>query len=303
LKTPVLFLIFNRPELTQQVFEKIKEAKPLQLFIAADGPRKNNADDIEKCKMARAVINDVDWDCKLEILFREENLTSRYAVSTAITWFFEHVTEGVILEDDTLPDNSFFTFCEVLLNKYSTENKIRHINGTNFLLEKKFTQNESYYFSNYCHPWGWATWRRAWNDFDVHLTGFDEQDARNILGRITGDKKIVEFWVDNLKSAASQRIDCWDFQWFYSLWKKQGVAITPAVNLITNIGFGEDATNTKYIHTRIANMKRKKMEEIIHPDDVRINTLADEFAMQVRMKEGRGNIFERVKAKINLILK
>lgn len=299
---PVLLLIFNRPLHTRRIFEQIKMAKPRQLFVAADGPRANVAEDKENCRLAREVIEDVDWDCDLKTLFRDKNLTSRHAVSQAITWFFEAVPEGIILEDDTLPHTSFFPFCSQLLEKYRDVPQVRHINGTNFLLGKNFTGKESYYFSNFCHPWGWATWRRAWNDFDVSIPGYNQDLLRARLNEITDQADVIDMWVKNLNDAVSQRVDCWDFQWFYTMWMKRGVAITPSVNLVTNIGFGSNATNTKYTHTRIGNMKRSGLETLHHPAEVKVNKRADEYAMSVRIKEGYGNFFQRARAKINLIL-
>jgi len=170
------------------------------------------------------------------------------------------------------------------------------------LLGRRFTENDSYYFSNYCHPWGWATWRRAWNDFDVQLPGYDENNLRKRLNQITRNEDVVEMWVKSLNDAVSKKIDCWDFQWFYTLWMKEGVAITPAVNLITNIGFGENATNTTYTHTRIGNMKRGNLKILHHPNEIKVNTPADEYAMSIKIKEGNGNFFQRAKAKIKLVL-
>jgi len=301
--TPVLLLIFNRPEHTRQVFEQIRAIKPRQLFVAADGPRENVPEDMENTKLAREVIRGVDWDCEVKTLFREKNLTSRYAVSQAITWFFEAVPEGIILEDDTLPHPSFFTFCSELLALYRDEAVVRHINGTNFLLGKKITGNESYYFSNYCHPWGWATWRRAWKDFDVNLNAFDESRLRARLQEISSNKAVVEMWVESMRAAETRRIDCWDYQWFYALWMKHGVAATSAVNLITNIGFGDNATNTTYTHTRIGNMKRMGHQELVHPKEISVNREADDYAMSVRLLEGSGTFMQRAKAKLKLILK
>ncbi|MEO8085525.1 MAG: nucleotide-diphospho-sugar transferase [Bacteroidota bacterium] len=301
-QTPILFLIFNRPDHTRIIFEAIKAIKPAQLFIAADGPRQSVFEDIENCKKAREVIHQIDWDCDLKILFRDENLKCRYAVSSAINWFFDQVEEGIILEDDTLPDISFFTFCEELLIRYRDNERIRHVNGTNWLLGKNFTGSDSYYFSNYCHPWGWATWKRAWKDFDVHLAGFDESKLRNRLNQFTEKSEVVEFWINNLKATDSKEIDSWDYQWFYALWMNNGLAATSAVNLITNIGFGENATNTKYIHTRIGNMKRGSLKTIHHPVEIAVNGRADDYAMQTRLKEGRSNLFEKVQAKMALLL-
>ena len=165
---PVLFLIFNRPETTIQVFSAIKKAQPNRLYIAADGPRPEYPDEVNHCKIARTIATNVDWDCEVKTLFRDQNLGCRLAVSQAIDWFFEQEPEGIILEDDCLPNQSFFWFCKELLEKYRNETRIMHIGGTNFQFGKNRT-NYSYYFSRYAHIWGWASWRREWKYYDEKL--------------------------------------------------------------------------------------------------------------------------------------
>ena len=161
ISTPVLFLIFNRPELTEKVFQKIQDAQPKYLFVAADGPRDNKYGEKDLCEKTRAVVlENITWECEVKTLFRTENLGCRTAVSSAINWFFENVEEGIILEDDTVPDNSFFSYCQALLEKYRNHEQIMMITGDNFQDGIK-RGNGSYYFSRYVHIWGWASWRRA----------------------------------------------------------------------------------------------------------------------------------------------
>lgn len=164
-------MIFNRPDLTKISFEKIREYKPNLLYIAADGPRKDHKNEKELCDQARNIIEKIDWKCELKTLFREKNLGCKLAVSSAISWFFEHEEQGIILEDDVLVEFSFFTLCEELLEKYKNEEKISMISADNFSFGKCKTQG-SYHFSYYSHVWGWATWRRAWKDYDVDLKNF-----------------------------------------------------------------------------------------------------------------------------------
>ena len=166
--SPILFLIFNRPETTKKVFSAIKEVQPPRLYIAADGPRSEQPDEADHCELARTIATKVDWDCEVKTLFRDQNLGIRIAVSQAIDWFFEQEPEGIILEDDCLPDQSFFWFCKELLEKYRNDTRIMHIGGTNFQFGKNRT-NYSYYFSRYAHIWGWASWRRAWEYYDEKL--------------------------------------------------------------------------------------------------------------------------------------
>ena len=158
--TPILFLIFNRPEVTFAVFEQIQKIQPKYLFIAADGPR--NYKENELCKATRDVVQKIDWDCELKTLFRNENLGCAKNVSSAIKWFFDHVEKGIILEDDCYPDLSFFSFCEELLNYYDNNDRIMAISGFNAQLGIKRTKH-SYFFAEIPLVWGWATWRKASN--------------------------------------------------------------------------------------------------------------------------------------------
>lgn len=177
---PILFIIFNRPETTKAVFHEIRKNQPFQLFVAADGPRREIFEDIENCRKVREIIQLIDWECNVQTLFRDENLGCKIAVSSAIDWFFSQVDEGIILEDDCLPDQSFFPFCQELLEKYRYDAKIMMIGGSNFQFNKnKFEY--SYYFSRYFHIWGWASWKRAWQFYDVEMKAWPEIDRKSVV--------------------------------------------------------------------------------------------------------------------------
>jgi len=244
LNVPLLFLIFNRPDTTQQVFNEIRKAQPAQLFVAADGPRKNQVADYELCKKTREIIRQVDWDCRVFTRFQDENLGCRHAVSSAITWFFSNVEEGIILEDDCIPDQSFFRFCQELLEKYRDDERIMMVSGNNFQFGKRRT-NYSYYFSKYFHIWGWATWKRAWNYYDVDMKSWPKiKDGRWLID-ILKDKNAEKFWEKIFENTYRGTINTWDFQWVFSCWIQNGLAILPNVNLVKNIGFDGNATHTK----------------------------------------------------------
>src|SRR5688572_20529443 len=181
LNTPVLFLIFNRPAVTKQVFEAIREMRPTRLYIAADGPRPAIPNELDNCRKAREAALAVDWECQVKTLFRDKNLGCGRGPSTAITWFFEHETEGIILEDDCMPSPSFFSYCAELLARYRDDTRIMHIAGTNLEKPQQRDQEHSYHFSNFTYCWGWATWRRAWkfHDFDMKL--YNEINKKNCL--------------------------------------------------------------------------------------------------------------------------
>lgn len=240
---PILFLIFNRPTMAQRVFASIREAHPAQLFVAADGPRDDRPGEAEKCEQARRVIEAVDWDCQVLTLFREKNLGCGRGPSSAIDWFFEHVEEGIILEDDCLPHSDFFTFCASLLERYKNDARVSVITGNNFQGGRK-RGNASYYFSKYNHVWGWATWRRAWQQNDRALAFWPGWKGSVSWARHMPDKIERRYWTDIFDRMYRKEIDTWDYPWTGSVWYHGGLTATPNVNLVTNIGFGPDGTHT-----------------------------------------------------------
>ncbi|MBA7476353.1 hypothetical protein ES707_11738 [subsurface metagenome] len=267
METPVLFLIFNRPVITYKVFKKIKNVKPKKLYIAADGPRENNINDKVNCKKAREVINKIDWDCEVKTLFRDKNLGFPLAISLAIDWFFKNEEMGIILEDDCLPDPSFFYFCQELLQKYKDDARIMMISGFNYLINS-LEIRESYFFSNYYCIWGWATWRRAWKLYDIEMKNWDYFKENNNLVWIYKDKRLAEYVYSLIQSTYDGFIDTWDVQWFFTCITQNGLSIVPSVNLISNIGwigahfngFEKDIHNTPTKSIDIRNM--------IHPEFV-----------------------------------
>ncbi len=267
LNTPVLFLIFNRPDTTAQVFEAIRLAKPKQLFVAADGPRKGISADIEKCKAARELIK-IDWDCEVKTLFRDENLGCGLGPASAITWFFENVEQGIILEDDCLPNQSFFRFCEELLNYYKDNERIMLVSGNNFGFKQLF-YSPSYYFSSYTLTWGWATWKRAWQQHDYYLNGLDSFIENRKIESIFKKTQIQEHWVNefvNLKN--NFKNDIWDTQWLFTIFNNNGLSIIPRVNLVSNIGHNIEGTHTLNPNEKISNYPSKELIQIIHRKDV-----------------------------------
>lgn len=177
-RSAVLLLIFNRPETTRRVFDQIRAQQPPRLYIAADGARPNRPEEAARCAETRAISTQVDWDCELHLLYRDQNLGCRRAVSEAITWFFEHEEAGIILEDDCLPADSFFYFCDALLEKYRHDERIHAITGTNLQMGKQWGE-ASYYFSRYTNIWGWASWRRVWKEYDSELSRYQLPTCHN----------------------------------------------------------------------------------------------------------------------------
>ena len=262
-QSPILFLNFNRPDLTSKIFEKIKSVKPSKLYVAYDGPRANRPDDIGLCQKVRKVIEGVDWDCTVKELVRKENLGCKLAVSSAISWFFQQEEEGIILEDDCLPDESFFYFCDTILEKYRFDTRIFTVTGTNLQDGKKWG-DASYYFSQYSNIWGWATWRRVWEKYDANLTLFDEKDIAQQLRNIFSNEFLVESWVAIFKRLKAGEIDTWDYQLNFFTFFGNGLCITPNVNLISNLGFRDDATHIN-TNQHYSNIPVNALGEIIHP--------------------------------------
>lgn len=241
---PVLLLIYNRPHLTARVFEAIRAARPTRLYVAADGPRGERAGEAERCAEARRVATAVDWPCEVRLRFLEQNLGCRRAVGEAITWFFQWEPEGIILEDDCLPDASFFPFCAELLARYRQEPRVMCITGNNFQRDMG-DWPYSYYFSIYNHCWGWASWRRAWELFDAQLNTFQARQARRRLRQLSGVPGFASYFSRQLTEVAAGRLDSWAYAWTWSCWYRGGLTCTPRVNLVSNIGFGDDATHTR----------------------------------------------------------
>jgi hypothetical protein len=246
---PILFLVFNRPETTKRVLLEIRKIKPTKLYVVADGPRKNNLKDKENCEKVRNLIDElVDWKCVVKKTYRKENLGCRKSVSEGITWFFKNEEMGVILEDDTLPDLTFFDFCKKLLLKYKNDSSIMQISGSTFinnLIVEKYLDGD-YFFSKYFHIWGWATWRRAWQLYDVNMVNYNKIGS-DIIKKNTSNLLEYIYWKRQFGLTYLNKIDTWDNSFLFSMWANKKIAIQPKYNLVENIGFGSESTNTSNI--------------------------------------------------------
>lgn len=277
-KSAILFILFNRPDTTGRVFECIRAAKPARLYIAADGPRIDRAGENELCANTRKITELVDWDCQVFTLFHDVNLGCKNAVSQAVTWFFDYEEDGIVLEDDCMPDNSFFRFCDELLDRYRTDERISIISGCNFQQGNK-RGNADYYFSNLSHVWGWASWRRVWQDYDKELSRYTETDARLTLQQIFDEPLIADSWLHIFNELKAGRIDTWDYQLAFLNFFKNRLSVIPNQNLISNIGFGASATHTTQV-TPNANIPLGRLpENITHPADIQPDKAADRFTL------------------------
>jgi ADP-heptose:LPS heptosyltransferase len=275
-KTPILFLIFNRPNQTRRVFEKIREIKPSKLYVAADGPRAHVFEDKINCQLTRSIINGIDWPCEIKTLFNEKNLGCGKAVSGAIDWFFKNEEEGIILEDDCLPDLSFFDYCGQLLEKYRDNEKVYLISGVNFQNGNKRGEG-SYYFSAVPHIWGWASWRRAWNTYDFETKKLPEFIKKDKISNYFSDVKLKIHWEETFQSVHDHKIDTWDHQWSFNVYDHNAVCIIPNKNLISNIGFGFNATHTTGASVFADHPLQTMEKELVHPKEIRIDQEADYY--------------------------
>jgi len=275
LTTPVTLIVFNRPDTTARVFDAIRQAKPPQLLIIADGPRSNFPEDVEKCAAVRAIIEQVDWECEVLKNYTDVNLGCKQRVSSGLAWVFSVVEEAIILEDDCLPHPTFFRFCQELLERYRNDERIMHISGDNFQFGQQRT-NYSYYFSHYNHVWGWASWRRAWQYYDLDMKLWQEIRDTNWICDIVGTKSEKRFWSKIFELLSKHQINTWDYQWTFACWLQAGMSIVPNVNLVANIGFGDQATHTKS-NSKVANLLTQEIAfPLHHPPFVILDKGADE---------------------------
>lgn len=276
---PVVLILFNRPEPTAKVFAAIRQARPLNLIVIADGPRTNRKGEQEACAAARAITENVDWPCQVVRHYAEENLGCRNRVASGLDLVFGEFDRAIILEDDCVPEPSFFRFCDELLERYNNDERVMAISGDNFLFGNQHIEH-SYYFSRYPHVWGWATWRRAWRHYDVSLKDWPQARAQNWLAQIFSDRAALNFWQNAFQSVYDGHIDTWDYQWTYACWRHGGLTALPQTNLISNIGFGIDATHTRR-RSRFSNMTIASLDfPLSHPLEITRNEIADAFTQQ-----------------------
>ena len=270
LTTPILLLTFNRPNETKKVFEEIKKAKPKQLFISSDGPRNSNEKKIIN-EIRKHLLNNIDWKCNIKTLFRNKNLGCKYAVSGAIDWFFENVEQGIILEDDCLPDQSFFRFCEETLKRYEDNERIMQISGTN--IEKVSNIKESYFFSEPICFWGWATWKRAWKKNDIYIKDWKKyRFSSKYLSLVKNQSLLVKINTWRIFNIVYKgKADCWGYQWVFACNINRGLSVIPKKNLIKNIGF-EIGKNTTNYDSKEKSLERHELAfPLKHPPKIKSN--------------------------------
>ena len=244
--TPVLLIGFNRPDTMSVVLDRLREVQPKQLFVAIDGPRRGRAEDDNKVQQSRDLVDEIDWDCEVRTLFQNENLGCALGVSTAISWFFEQVDEGIILEDDIIPHQSFFGFCTELLDRYRSDHRIFAISGCNYVPQAHLAQPDaSYRFSRVPHIWGWATWRRSWRQYELNIADWRRRlPIRRLWADVQHSVPGTAYWAGTFELLGRGQIDTWDGQLVLAAMASGQLTATSNTNLVDNIGFGPNATHT-----------------------------------------------------------
>lgn len=299
LTTPVVLIIFNRLDNTKKVFEAIRQVKPSQLLIIADAPRPDRPNEEEKCASVRAVIEQVDWDCEVIKNYSPINLGTRKRISSGLDWVFNTVEKAIILEDDCLPNLTFFRFCEELLEQYKHDQRVMSICGQNIQFGRQRTEY-SYYFSRYYHSWGWATWKRAWQYYDVQMKLWPQARDKGLLNDILRDSRAVKYWTNFFQDTYDEQIDTWDYQWTFACWVQNGLTILPNINLVSNIGFGVDAVHMTNVGSIYDSMLAEAMSfPLKHPPFIIPNVEADNFTQNTAFDQ---TINIRIRGKLNRIL-
>lgn len=240
---PIVLFLFNRPALTAQVFAVIRQVRPAQLFLIADGPRLTHPRDPDLCAAARQVVATIDWPCTVHRLYSATNLGCGQRIASGLDWVFAQVEAAIILEDDILPDPSFFPFCQELLTRYHADARIAYISGYN-ALGGWAGQGASYFTCRHGSIWGWATWRRAWQHYDFTLDRFRTWDVAAILARHLADPEHAAHQAWLFAHYRGVAIDTWDIQWTLSCLLTGGLCLMPSHNLVKNLGFQTEATHT-----------------------------------------------------------
>jgi hypothetical protein len=277
LHTPVVLTLWNQPQSIRRIMEVLKKVKPRVLYLISDAPR--NESEKKLISESRQIAQNPEWKCRVITDYSKKNQGPKYRVSSGITTFFQQFDTGIVLEHDCLPDISFFKFCEFLLNRYENNEKVMHISGNNFQPSER-TYQGSYYFSRIPHIWGFATWKRAWKTYQVEITDLNKFKQEHIIQEIFTNKLAQLYWLDIFSKMAKNKINTWDFQWTYTIFKNNGLCINPSKNLVTNIGFGPQAANTINPNHPFANLPLESISDIVDPPSLHVNSIADSWTMK-----------------------
>jgi len=273
LRTPVALLVYNRPHLAARVLERVRAARPPLLLVVADGPRTEA--DRARCEETRALVAGVDWECEVRTDYAGTNLGCRARVASGLDWVFSQVEEAIVLEDDCVPDPSFFGFCDAVLERYRDDERVMHVGGINHQGGTERTPYD-YFFSKYNHVWGWASWRRAWKHYDLEMHSWPEVRCSGWLDGTYDSPYEREYWTSVFEQMHRGELTTWDYAWTYACWTQGGLSVYPRVNLVSNVGSGADATHTAGDVALTDRPTGRVGPEIAHPPFVMRHRAADE---------------------------
>lgn len=296
MNTPVALCLFNRPQLTRQVFAAVARARPPVLLVVADGPRSGRPEDASLCAQARAIVEAVDWPCRVERQYADANLGCRRRIATGLDWVFSQVDEAIVLEDDCLPDPTFFRFCEELLARYRDDERVHMVRGGNFFGDRP-PVSSSYHFSRWYHIWGWATWARAWRHNDPTTARWPALRDSQWLESLLSDSAMVARARAILDDNHAGKVDTWEYDWVFSGWLRGALAACPARNLVTNIGFGPDAAHGRDAQHPHAGLTTAPMSfPLVHPDRVALDAVADRIEWERLNRPPAAGLLKRLRA-------
>jgi hypothetical protein len=286
---PILLITWRRADTTAKLINKLRDLEPSILYVASDGARSGNDKEKFEVEKTRQLIDSlIDWSCSVHKRYSPINQGCKAGVSNAINWFFEHNDEGIILEDDILPDTSFFPYCKELLEKYRNDHRIGSITGCNFQ-PKVSPRKDSYYFSRYVHVWGWATWRRAWQHNDIEMTDWPKLRDSGWLYKVNKSRRFSKFWERKFNAVYTGEKDTWDYAWVYNCWRKGFLSCTPITVLVENVGFGNNATHTMSACSPLGEINALPFP-LIHPEMVEVNSVADWWVQNIHYAKPKGKI-------------
>ena len=303
LQTPVSVFFFRRPDHLRQVMEKVREARPPVLYGVSDGPKSGLSEVQRGVEESRRVFRkSIDWPCRWELLERETNLGSYLSVSRGLDWVFQRVGETIVLEDDTVPETSFFRFASELLEKYRDDPRVGAICGNNYDDPKDWPGEASYRLTRYHHSWGWGTWKRAWDCFDREEKLLAEMPRIKKENWMKLSRTEWAYWERCFQRTYARKLDAWDYRWTLSLWQHRLFCIVPRTNLVRNIGFDQHATHT--MEADFANLQMHTVNPLSFPlnfpDDKGPNTRLDDhiFQSHYQVLEGRRNLWQKIRDRI-----
>ncbi|MDH5666808.1 MAG: hypothetical protein OEY86_02205 [Nitrospira sp.] len=285
--TPIAVLTFNRPELTERLLNILGQIKPRRMLVVSDGPRSHVATDVERVTAVRRLFEKLDWECHVDRNFAECNMGSFPRNSSGLSWVFDQVEEAVILEDDCVPEPSFFPFCEELLRKYRDDQRVGLISGNNFLKPSRQKLAASYFFSGYATTWGWASWRRTWRQVDLDMPYWLEfRDSGQLRRAVYSDNEDL-YWRSVYDAIHERRTkNAWDYQLMLTCRRFNLLTIVPAVNLVSNVGFGGDAVHYKNNRFLEINVPTGSIPfPLVHPAKVEMSRKVDYQIYRRRFNE------------------